>query len=440
MSPSGAQRVRRVRSFLPGLTGVALAGCAIGSPAFTPPAPDRLPELERALETDPTHAEAALQLAAGYWELGRVEDAHRALAKTDQAMPNYPAIVPALAAAEHELGRFDEAWAHYTDFAERFSRSDLGVLASYRAATIEAEARRLEVSRLLPEPDGPWVTESLDRVVVVELTQEGADPRAEALAVMATEELIAHLAGLGMSPTRLLFGRALTQVLETIGSGSELSVAVRAGRLTGAGHATVGALRIDANDRLTVAVSVVSASAMGALDVQRVVVEEDVRLAMDAVRRLSIEVFEATGGVATPETVERMASRPSLDFDSYLRFAEGRRAVLDGDFQVAGARFDEAVSADPTSVVAEQEARQAQLGLGASEVPPEVFVGDATRLAQRSIALDALLARPGSPRVGLSRTFADRDRAVVPELLGLDRLGSGIVLELLFRVSGGSDQ
>ena len=118
-----------------------------------------------------------------------------------------------------------------------------------------------------------------------------------------------------------------------------------------------------------------------------------------------------------------------------LAFGRGLEALDTGRWADAQQHFEEATSLDPSFALAASRGSVARRAVQGADVRNRIQARAALS-ARRRQAVQALRTSPAAVRNRILRRLDPRKRAVLAEVLGQDRIGTAILLELVFRVPG----
>ena len=140
----------------------------------------------------------------------------------------------------------------------------------------------------------------------------------------------------------------------------------------------------------------------------------------------------------TPAERVRINERQTESVQALLTFGRGLIASDAGDFRQAEVYFAEASSFDPSFALAQSRQQIAARAVGArSGRATRQLSAQASRLARQRAAVQAIRNATASVRQQLLQRLGQRQRAVLAEVFGQDRVGTTILLELVFRRPGG---
>ena len=424
----------RPRWLLLGLGLVVMAACG-PSLQLEPPPPSAIPGLEAEVENDPTDTDALLELAAAYRGAERPDDARVLLERGRTLDPDDPAVPVLLGLTYEDLGEFGLARDVYLDVLgggdgqlDDVVRDRLDVIAGeeLRASVRDALARESELSSLPPTPN---------TVGVFPFRVEG-DPDLEPLSRAMAEFLVTDLSIVGRLQVleRVRVQTLLTEIALGEGGWTEPETAARAGRLLSAERIVQGTidaratgLRIDA-----AVVRVGDEPTTG----DPVVVEGTVEALFDMEKEVALGLYAEMGVALTSAERARINERPTESVQALLAYGRGLEASDRGDFTTAGQEFAEAANLDPGFQMAQLQLQNASQVANARNRSSPQAARRAARLNRARQVVRRIRRNPAGLRPAALKNLTDRQRAVLSEVLGQDRLGKLFLLEIVFRPGG----
>jgi TolB-like protein len=271
---------------------------------------------------------------------------------------------------------------------------------------------------------------------------EGSDATWEPLGVALAELLVTDLAITGrLNVLERAHVQTLLDELAIAEAGYvEQATAARSGRLLGSGHIVQGRFSIDAAQRIDVDAALVEVGPPGSERVEAIAREDAVERLFDLEKELALDLHAEMGIQLTPAEVALVSERQTESVQALLAFGRGLAAQDAGDFARAAEQFGEATMLDPAfSMAANRRASVSAAAMASGNAGTRQISGNATRLSRQRAAVAALRAAPASVRQRMLQRLASRQRAVLAEVLGQDRIGTTILLEVLFRRPGGEE-
>ena len=425
-------------------SALLLGGCGAGSATLPVPGPAEIPGLESRMAEAPDDVDTGLLLAAGYREAGRLDEARALVSSLREVAPDDPGLTLMAGFLAEDAGAYGDAVEHYRALLESPVEDALRVQVEARLQAARTEALRADVRAALAR-EAEVAQRAPDRftVGVFPFVYQGDDEEWAPLALALSELLTTDLGVTGrLTVLERVAIQALLTELELGESGRvETATAARSGRILGSGHIVQGRLMVDPDRSVEVDATVVEVAPDGAEGVDPLRDGASVETFFDLEKRLALDLHAELGVQLTPAERERVNERQTESIEALLAFGRGLAASDRGDFELATEHYDEAVSLDPSFSLARSRRTEAAGLAGAVAVPETV-----ARLAQlaRSVGLrrDAvrqLVDAPAGVRQRVLERLSGQQRAVLAEVLGQDRLGQVILLELVFQVPGGEE-
>ena len=340
-----------------------VAACAQG-PRPGPVTPSELPALTAQAAQQPRSAQIRFRLAAALMAAGQCDSAV-VVANAGQMLAPAEALGPmVVGGCQEKDGRYDLAFATYTDFANKYPQARgvaavraLAQFALRAQATQTAKlalARESTLTNLAPEPS---------TIAVLPVTIAGdssLQPLSRGLAELMLTDL-AMIRSLRLLE-RIQVGALLDELKLGQSGRADASTAARVGRLLRAERMVQGVATITQNGPVRMSATVVrgdgdvrsGAQASGTfkqlLDVEKQVV-------FGLATELGIQLTDAER--------QRIHRQGPKNLAAFLAYSQGLEALDRGDYRMAGQAFSAAVRADPSF----QQAREQQQ---AAEAAPAV--------------------------------------------------------------------
>lgn len=427
------------------LVALALcAGCASARPELAAPTLGEIASLEARVAADPGDIETGLYLASGYREAGRVDEAQELVAALAEHAPDDPGLLVMQGLLAEDIGDYDAAVGFYRDFLAESTQGTLRDEVEWRLEAARVEALRADVRDALAREEELAQTQPDPATVgVFPFVFEGGDPQYEPLALVLPELLTTDLGITGrltvIERTKI---QALLNELQLGESGRvEEATAARSGRLLGSGHIVQGRFRIEEATRVDVDASVVTVGPPGQELADPLGAQDEIERFFELEKRLAFGIYDELGVQLTPAERERVNERPTESIEALLAFGRGLAASDAGDFGQARQHYAEAAALDPSFVLA--RTRMNRAAMLSVPLPALRAVGQiaqqAHRIGSRQAAVRLLTNAPASMRERVLASLGAQKRAILAELLGQDRLGQVILLELVFRGPGGQE-
>ncbi|MFQ5536820.1 MAG: CsgG/HfaB family protein [Gemmatimonadota bacterium] len=409
-----------------------------------PPAGE-IPALAAAVARDASDVDAVILLAAAYRGEGRLDDAAELLAPLLADHPERAELLAMAGVIAEDRERWVEARDYFDAFLTHVSSGPLAEevrahrdavrLSALRQEVRDALAREAELADTPPDPAA---------VGIFPFAYTGTDPAWEPLRLALADLLITDLSVTGrLRVVERVKIQEFTRELDLSEAGLvDPSTAARSGRILGSGHVVQGSFDVADGETIEVDAAVVAApspdapGAGGELEVHPVRLSNRVERLFDLEQQMALSIHDALGVQLTPGERERVTERETESIQALLAFGRGLEALDRGSFQEAEAAFAEAQRLDPSFALAAQRRETAASARRASQDRTHIQ-GTAMRRAQRRRAVHALRGASASTRRRLLQRLSKRRRAVLAEVLGQDRVGQTILLELVFKVPGG---
>ena len=388
-------------------------GACAGAGPLAIATPDRIPELEAAVEASPQSADTLTLLGVAYQAGGRHEDAVRALERAVATGEARPVASLYLGISLEELERWRSARDAYAAYLAAGSDDD-GLrrdverrLALVERELLEVEARRMieqeaELSGQPPEPRS---------VAVFPFLVATDDPRFEplqlALADMVTTDL--SIPGVLLLLERAQIQAVVREMALGLAGYTEPETGARVGRLLRAEHVVQGSVTLLPEERVRLEMAVLDASSRartgGAEN------ESPLEQIFDAEKALVLGVLDALGVTLTAAEREAIEENRAASLIAFLSYGEGLEALDNGDFVAAAAAFGQAVQVDPgfeaarirqqEAVGLQQAAETGTAGIAQAAAPelPGGVSGDGAQNALNDV-VERTNPNPGSQYTG----------------------------------------
>src|SRR6059036_1491327 len=256
-------------------------------------------------------------------------------------------------------GRYDLAFATYTDFANRYPQAR-GVAAvralaqlALRTQAIQtaklALARESTLTSLAPEPS---------TIAVLPMTIAG-DSSLQPLSRGLAELLLSDLAMI--RSLRLLERIQVSALLDELKLGqsgrADLSTAARVGRLLRAERMVQGVASITANGPVRLSASVVRGDGTVRSGAQA---NGTFQQLLDLEKQLVINLTAQLGIQLTDAERQRILRQGPRNLAAFLAYSQGLEALDHGDYRAAASAFSASVRADPNFQAAQQQQQAAE--------------------------------------------------------------------------------
>jgi len=268
-------------------------------------------------------------------------------------------------------GRFDLAYATYTDFANRYPQARgvaavraLGQLALRTQAAQTAKlalARESTLTSQAPEPS------TLAILPVTIAGDSSLQPLSRGLAEMMTSDL-AMVRSLRLLE-RVQIGTLLDELKLAQSARTDPATAARVGRLLRAERMVQGVAAITENGPVRMAAAVVSGdgtvrSGAQANGTFKQLLELEKQLVFGLATQLGIQLTDAER--------QRILRQGPKNLAAFLAYSEGLEALHRGDYRAAAAAFGAAARADPSFQAAQQQQQAAAAAPAVQASPGDV--------------------------------------------------------------------
>ena len=268
-------------------------------------------------------------------------------------------------------GRYDLAYATYTDFANRYPQARgvaavraLGQLALRTQATQTAKlalARESTLTSQAPEPS------TLAILPVTIAGDSSLQPLSRGLAEMMTSDL-AMVRSLRLLE-RVQIGTLLDELKLAQSARTDPATAARVGRLLRAERMVQGVAAITENGPVRMAAAVVSGdgtvrSGAQANGTFKQLLELEKQLVFGLATQLGIQLTDADR--------QRILRQGPKNLAAFLAYSQGLEALDRGDYRAAAAAFGAAARADPSFQAAQQQQQAAAAAPAVQASPGDV--------------------------------------------------------------------
>lgn len=424
------------------LAALVTAGCA--SPATLPPPapPAEIPALEARVADDPADVDAGLRLAVAYRAVERVDEARTVVDTLLVSFPEDPGLLLMSGILAEDAGDLARARATYVSALEGGVSGGLRDeverrLETVRRAELRAEvraalAREQELSQQAPPPA---------TVAVFPFLYDGSDPAWEPLALALPEMLATDLSVTGRLQVleRVRIQALIDEIVLGLSGRVAEETAARAGRLLGSRNVVQGRFRVDGGTRIGLDAAVVEVGLPGQVEVDPLSDQDAIEQLFALEKRIALSLHEEMGIQLTPAERARINERQTESVQALLELGRGIAAENAGDFPQARQHYQAAVDIDPGFALARNRAQSVARLAGTVDVATAAnLAGRARQLALQRDAVRLLRNAPDGARARILSNLSPQQRAVLAEVLGQDRLGQVILLELVFTPPGGT--
>jgi len=420
---------------------LVFAACGAPPPLLQPPSPAELPGVEERYRQDPEDVDTGLLLVAGYREAGRAVEASQLLGTLRDQEPDDPGLTLMAGFLAEDAGEFEVALSEFGRFldsepdealAAEIERRVEGVRRQALQANVRAAlAREEEVAQQIPEPG---------TIGVFPFVLEGGDPDWQPLALAMADLLSTDL---GITGRLSVLERAAVQVLITelqLGESGrvEPETAARSGRLLGSRHIVQGRIRVEGGSSIDIDASLVGVGEPGAEEVDPLTGSNVIERIFELEKQLALDIYQELGIQLTAAERELVNERQTESIEALLAYGRGLEASDAGDFELARQEFSRASTIDPSFSLTQQRQVEAARMAPAPAVQSAATLASAARQVRtRQNAVQRLTQAPAAIQQRVLQKLGVEQRTVLAEILGQDRVGQVILLELIFRGPGG---
>jgi len=317
-----------------------------------------IPTLKAQAAQQPTNAQVRFRLAAALLAAGRCDTAV-VVANSAQVLAPKDVLGPmVIGKCQEQDGRFDLAYATYTDFARRYPQArglaavralaDMALRAQAAQNAKLALARESTLTTLAPEPA---------TLAVLPITIAGdssLQPLSRGLAELITTDL-ALVRSLRLLE-RVQIGTLLDELQLGASGRADPATAARVGRLLRAERMVQGVADITENGPVRMSATVVRGTGEVRAGAQangtfKQLLDLEKQLVFSIAIQLGIEVTEAER--------QRILRQGTTSLAAFLAYSEGLEMMDRGDYRGAAAAFSAAVRADPSFSAAREQQQAA---------------------------------------------------------------------------------
>jgi tetratricopeptide (TPR) repeat protein len=357
------------RSLLLSLSGLVVA-CASG-PRPNPVTPAEIPTLKAQATQQPRNAQIRFRLAAALMAAGRCDSAV-VVANAGQMLAPGGALGPmVIGGCQEKDGRYDLAFATYTDFAKRYPQARgvaavraLALFALRTQASQTAKlalARESTLTRLAPEPS---------TIAVLPMTIAGdssLQPLSRGLAELMLSDL-AMVRSLRLLE-RIQIGALLDELKLGQGGRADVSTAARVGRLLRAERMVQGVASIASNGPVRMSATVVRGDGTVRSGAQATGTFKQL---LDLEKQLVFGLATELGIQLTDAERQRILRQGPKNLAAFLAYSQGLDGLDRGDYRAAAAAFSAAVRADPSFREAREQQQAAEAAPAVQASPGDV--------------------------------------------------------------------
>lgn len=344
--------------------------CA-GGPRTGAVTPADIPALKVQAAQQPTNAQVRFRLAAALMAAGRCDTAV-VVANAGQMLAPGDALGPmVVGGCQEKDGRYDLAFATYTDFTNRYPQSRgvaaVRALAQLALRTQAAQTAKLALARestlttLAPEPS---------TIAVLPMTIAGDStfqPLSRGLAELVMSDL-AMVRSLRLLE-RVQIGALLDELKLGQSARADPTTAARVGRLLRAERMVQGVASITSHGPVRLSAAVVRGDGNVRSGAQ---VNGTFKQLLDLEKQLVFGLATELGIQLTDAERQRILRQGPKNLAAFLAYSNGLDALDRGDYRAAAAAFSAAVRADPSFQQAQQQQQAAEAAPAVQASPGDV--------------------------------------------------------------------
>lgn len=425
------------------LLALGAAGCASRASLPPTPSPAEIPGLQAAVASDPGDVEAGLRLAAAYRGVDRLAEARAVVDTLRVTFPDDPGLLLMSGALAEDAGDLAAARSAYDAVLDSEGSGGVRGEVERRLEIVRRQELRNEVrSALAREAELTQQEPPPGTVAVFPFLYEGTDPSWEPLALALPEMLATDLGVTGRLQVleRVRIQALIDEMVLGVSGRVAEETAARTGRLLGSRNVVQGRLRVEDGERIGLEAALVEVGAPGQVEIDPLSDEDVIDRLFALEKRLALDLHEEMGVQLTPAERERINERQTESVQALLELGRGIAAENAGDYGQARQHYDAAASIDPGFALARQRAATvARLVARVDGALVSSLADRAQRLALQRDAVRLLRNAPAGARSRILANLTPQQRAVLAEVLGLDRIGQVILLELVFTPPGGQE-
>lgn len=399
------------------------SACALRGPAESP-SPQSRPELTRRVAADSTDTSAASSLAVLDVLEGQPEAATSRLEAVNQLVPRDPGVPVLLALADEANGDYPRARTTYTAYAsEHVGR--LGRFARSRGAAIAPAAFRLETRQpgtARSRPIDP------DAIAVMPFALGAGEPGGAAAGAALAALLASDLRSAGQLTVDDQRVRVTVDELGFApGTYADLSVAMSVGTVVRAGSVVQGSTSVLSPDSVVWQLTLVSLGDGPAVRVSQIAMHAAAADPIAVHRRLSVLARRLIEGPPSPGF---LGPRHTESWDALAALGEALIDLDGGDLAAAEAAATTALDLEPDFPSALGVLERVDLIRRTSPLELNAAVVEVARLGALQRSLLGLWGNSSSAQRMASERVGRRERALLSDVLGLDRIEGGTLVDL----------
>jgi tetratricopeptide (TPR) repeat protein len=340
------------------LSGFVVA-CAGGGPRPGTVTPAEIPALKAQAAQQPSNAQLRFRLAAALMAAGRCDTAV-VVANAGQMLAPGDALGPmVIGGCQEKDGRYDLAFATYTDFATRHPKArGVGAVRALAQLALRTQATQTAKLALVRESTFTALAPEPSTIAVLPMTIAGDSsfqPLSRGLAELLTSDL-ALVRSLRLLE-RVQIGALLDEMKLGQTSRADPSTAARVGRLLRAERMVQGVASITENGPVRLSAAVVRSDGDVRTGAQA---NGTFKQLLDLEKQLVFSLAAQLGIQLTDAERQRILRQGPKNLAAFLAYSQGLEALDRGDYRAAAVSFSAAVRADPSFQQAQQQQQAAE--------------------------------------------------------------------------------
>jgi tetratricopeptide (TPR) repeat protein len=351
------------------MSGFVVA-CA-GGPRPAPVTPAEIPTLKAQAAQQPRNAQIRFRLAAALMAAGRCDSAV-VVATAGQMLAPSEALGPmVIGGCQEKDGRYDLAFATYTDFVGRYPQTR-GVAAVRALAQLALRTQATQTAKLALARESTLTTQAPtpSSVAVLPMTIAGDSsfqPLSRGLAELLTSDL-ALVRSLRLLE-RVQIGALLDELKLGQTNRADPTTAARVGRLLRAERMVQGVASITQNGPVRLSAAVVRSDGTVRTGAQA---NGTFKQLLDLEKQLVFSLATQLGIQLTDAERQRIMRQGPKNLAAFLAYSQGLDAMDRGDYRAAAVAFSAAVRADPSFQNAQQQQQTAEAAPAVQASPGDV--------------------------------------------------------------------
>jgi tetratricopeptide (TPR) repeat protein len=319
-----------------------------------------MPALRAQAQQQPSNATARFRLAAALMAAGRCDTA-TVVARAGQQLAPANAIGPlVIGGCQEKSGRYDLAFATYTDFAAQHPQArGVGTVRAKAQIALRTQAEQTARQALASESTLTSQPPEPSTLAVLPVTISSSDstfrPLSRGLAELITSDL-ALVRSLRLLE-RIQIGALLDELKLGQSERGDPATAARVGRLLRAERMVQGVAAITPNGPVRLSASVVRGDGTVRSGAQA---NGTFAQLLDLEKQLVISLASQLGIQLTDAERQRILRQGPRNLAAFLAYSQGLEALDRGDYRAAASAFSAAVRADPNFQAAQQQQQAAE--------------------------------------------------------------------------------